>query len=124
MRTAINVQHLPGYVASFGQINHSIGDILRFGDRAHRRKGRQEVFRDSFDKRGVDSPGRNRVEADVERRHKPQRGLDSRTKRVSVERFSEGDEPAEQQQAGQAVVMNPRRGSDLDTRTSVTSSST
>src|SRR5262249_20453883 len=59
------MQHLPGYVPSFRQINHSIGDILRFGDRAHRRKGHQEVFWDRFDNRGVENPRRNRVEADV-----------------------------------------------------------
>jgi hypothetical protein len=49
---------LAGYVASFRQINHSIGDIFRPGNRAHWRKGHQEVFRDTFDNRGIDSPGR------------------------------------------------------------------
>ena len=65
MHAAVHVQHFSGYMASFRQINHRIRDILRLRNRAHRRKGHQEVFRDPFDKRGVDSPGRNLVEADV-----------------------------------------------------------
>jgi hypothetical protein len=29
MHAAVHVQHLAGYVASFRQINHSIGDVVR-----------------------------------------------------------------------------------------------
>jgi hypothetical protein len=36
VRTAVHVQHLPGYVTSFRQINDSFSNVLRLGDRAHR----------------------------------------------------------------------------------------
>jgi hypothetical protein len=34
--TVVHVQHLPGYVARFRQINNSLSDVLRLGDRSHR----------------------------------------------------------------------------------------
>jgi len=34
MRTVVHVQHLPGHVTGFRQINNSVGDVLRLGKRA------------------------------------------------------------------------------------------
>src|SRR6266850_7324705 len=45
MRTTVHVQHLPGDVTSFSQINDSLSDVLRVRDRTHRGKGRHEVPR-------------------------------------------------------------------------------
>ena len=36
MRTIVHVQHLPGHVTGFRQINNSVGDVLRSGNRTHR----------------------------------------------------------------------------------------
>ena len=65
MRTAVHVQHLPGNLARFGEIDHSACDLLRIGDRAHRRKGLQEILWVVFVKRSVNNSGRDRIEADV-----------------------------------------------------------
>jgi hypothetical protein len=36
VRTAVYVQHLPGDVTGFRQINDTLSDVLRVGDRTHR----------------------------------------------------------------------------------------
>ena len=35
VRTAVDVQHLPGDVTSFRLVNHSIGNVLCFRDHTH-----------------------------------------------------------------------------------------
>src|SRR3984957_13891973 len=65
VRTVVHVQHLPGHVTSFRQVNNSVGDILRVGNRTHRGKTFQEIIRVFFVHRGVDNSGGYGVKADV-----------------------------------------------------------
>src|SRR5262249_28513481 len=65
VRTAVDVQHLPGDVTSFSQINDGLSDVLRVGDRAHRGEGLHEVPRGVLVKRGIDNARRDRIEADI-----------------------------------------------------------
>ena len=65
VRTAVHVQHLPGYVTSFRQINDSFSNVLGLGDRAHRCKSLHEVLRIVFMQRSIDSARRDRVETDI-----------------------------------------------------------
>ncbi len=55
----------PGYVSGFRQINDGVGDILRVRDRSHRGAGLQRLMRGVTMQRRIDSPRRNRVEANL-----------------------------------------------------------
>ncbi len=52
---------------------------------------------------------RNRVEANVHRRHQPERRLERRNDRSTFERFGKSDEATQEEQAGEPVVVNPHR---------------
>src|SRR6266436_10055496 len=65
VRTAVHVQHLPGDMARFREIEHRASDVLRCGDRTHRRQGLQEILRVVLVKWSVDDSGCDRIEADV-----------------------------------------------------------
>src|ERR1700741_1438870 len=63
--TAVHVQHLPSDLARFREIDHCACNVLRSGDRAHRRQGLEEVLWVVFVKRSVNNARRDRIEADV-----------------------------------------------------------
>src|ERR1700741_2027235 len=65
VRTAVHVQHLPGDLARFGEIDYRARDVLRSGNRAHRGQGLQEILWVVFVKWSVNDSGRDRIEADM-----------------------------------------------------------
>src|SRR6266436_4532110 len=65
VRTAIYVQNLPSNLSGFCQINHSAGNLLNRGDRAHRRKRLQNIIRIVRMQRRVDDAGRYGVKSNV-----------------------------------------------------------
>jgi len=64
VRTAVHVQHLPGDVTSFRQINHRVRNFLRVSNRAHRERVSRKFF-ECFVQWGIDNARCDRVEADV-----------------------------------------------------------
>jgi hypothetical protein len=45
MRTAVNVQHLPGHLMDFCQVNDRVYDILHFGNLSHRLQLPENILR-------------------------------------------------------------------------------
>ena len=65
MRTAVDVQHLPGYLASFGKINDRIRYIVDRRSCSHRRLLMNNFFRNVGVKRGVNDAWGYGVKANV-----------------------------------------------------------
>ena len=65
VRTAVHVQHLPGHIPRFNQVDYRVHDVLRFGDGGHWREGFQKVLRILFMHRRIYDARRDSVEADM-----------------------------------------------------------
>ena len=65
MRTAVHVQHLPGYLTSFSQVNDRIRYILDRRSSPHRRLLLNNLFRKVGVKRGVNDAWSYGVESNV-----------------------------------------------------------
>ena len=63
VRTAIHVQHLPGHLTGFCQINDRVHDVFHPGNLTHRLQRLEQILRLPLMHGRIDNPRRNGVDA-------------------------------------------------------------